>query len=271
MRFSARELDRYARQMVLPELGGRGQERLRAGRVLLVGLGGLGAPAALYLAAAGVGRLVLVDDDAVSLGNLQRQILYTTADVGRPKVAAAAERLAALNPEVAVEPRAERFTAATGDGLCAAVDVVLDGSDSFATRVAVAAAAARTRRPLVSGAVQGLEGQATVFAPFERADAPCFRCLFPADPPADALPSCALGGILGPVAGQLGALMATEAVKRLVGLEPSLVGTLLLVDGLSARTDRIALTRRSGCEGHGAAHLDANFAETSLAPPEGDR
>lgn len=271
MRFSERELDRYARQMVLPELGGRGQERLRAGTVLLVGVGGLGAPASLYLAAAGVGRLVLVDDDAVALGNLQRQILYTTVDLGRPKVTAAAERLAALNPEIAVEARCERFTAATGDALCEAADLVLDGSDSFATRATVAAAAARTRRPVVSASVQGFEGQATVFAPFTAPAAPCFRCLFPADPPADALPTCALGGILGPVAGQLGALMATEAVKWLVGLGPSLVGTLLLVDGLGARLDRIALGRRPDCPGHGAAHPDVNSMETSLARPERDR
>jgi adenylyltransferase/sulfurtransferase len=271
VRFSERELDRYARQMVLPELGGRGQERLRAGSVLLVGMGGLGAPAALYLAAAGVGRLVLVDDDTVALGNLQRQVLYTTADVDRPKVEAAAERLAALNPEIALEPRRERFTAATGDDLCATVDLVLDGSDSFASRATVAAAAARTRRPLVSGSVQGFEGQATVFAPFTAAEAPCFRCLFPEDPPGDALPTCALGGILGPVAGQLGALMAGEAVKWLLGLGRALVGTLLLVDGLSARSDRIALGRRARCAGHGAAHPDVNFRETSLAPPERDR
>jgi adenylyltransferase/sulfurtransferase len=268
VRFSQGELDRYARQMVLPELGGRGQERLRAAAVLLVGLGGLGAPAALYLAAAGVGRLVLVDDDDVALGNLHRQVLYTTADVGRPKVAAAAERLAALNPEARLEPHRERFTAADGDGLCAAVDLVLDGSDSFATRADVAAAAARTARPLVSGSVQGFEGQATVFAPFTAAEAPCFRCLFPEDPPADALPTCALGGILGPVAGQLGTVMATETVKWLLGLAPSLIGTLLLVDGLAARVDRIGVGRRPGCPGHGAAHPNVNFVETSLARPE---
>ena len=254
MRFTERELDRYARQMVLPELGGRGQERLRASAVALIGLGGLGAPAALYLAAAGVGRLVLVDDDRVTLGNLHRQVLYTTADVGRTKTAAAAEKLAQLNPEILAEPRCERFDAANGDALCADVDLVLDGSDSFATRATVTAAAARRTRPVVSASVQGFEGQATVFAPFAAADAPCFRCLFPADPPADAVPSCALGGILGPVAGQLGSLMATEAIKWLVGLGPSLVGTLLLVDGLTARTDRIALARRVGCAGHGVAH-----------------
>jgi len=268
MRFSEHELERYARQMVLPEVGGRGQEALRAATVLLVGVGGLGTPAALYLAGAGIGRLVLVDDDDVALGNLQRQVLYTTADVGRPKVAAAAERLAALNPELALDPRRERFGQANGEALCAGVDVVLDGSDSFATRATVAAAAARTARPLVSGSVQGFEGQATVFAPHADPEAPCFRCLFPADPPADALPSCALGGILGPVAGQLGALMATEAVKWLLGLGPSLVGTLLLVDGRAARTDRIALARRPACLGHGAAHPNLNLRETSLARAE---
>jgi adenylyltransferase/sulfurtransferase len=268
VRFTETELDRYARQMVLPEVGGRGQERLRAATVLLVGAGGLGAPAALYLAAAGVGRLVLVDDDVVARGNLHRQVLYAEADVGRPKVEAAAARLAALNPEVVVEPRRERLTAAAGDRLVAAADLVLDGSDNFATRAAVAAAAARAARPLVSGSVQGFEGQLTLFAPFADGTAPCFRCLFPDDPPADALPSCAMGGILGPVAGQLGAMMATEALKWFLGLAPSLVGTLLLVDGLGQRVERIGVGRRGDCPGHGVAHPSANFRETSLAPTE---
>lgn len=265
MRFSERELDRYARQMVLPEVGGRGQERLRAATVALVGVGGLGAPAALYLAAAGVGRLRLIDDDVVARGNLHRQVLFAEADVGRPKVEAARARLLALNPDIDIEARRARFDAETAAALGADVDLVLDGSDNFATRAAVAAAAAASARPLVSGSVQGLEGQLTLFAPFDRPDAPCFRCLFPADPPADALPSCALGGILGPVAGQIGALMATEALKRILGLEPSLVGTLLLIDGRSAGGTSIAVGRRPGCRGHGAPHPSVNLWETSLA------
>jgi molybdopterin/thiamine biosynthesis adenylyltransferase len=268
VRFSESELERYARQMVLPEIGGRGQERLRAATVALVGAGGLGAPAALYLAGAGIGSLVLVDDDVVTRGNLHRQILYGEADVGRAKVDAAAERLAALNPAIQFERRRERFTAANGAAIAARADVVLDGSDSFASRSDVAAATATVGRPLVSGSVQGFEGQVTVFAPFAHEAAPCFRCLFPTDPPADVLPSCALGGILGPVAGQIGALMATEALKWLLGLGPSLVGTLLLVDGLASRTDRIALSRRDGCSGHGVTHPSVNFPETSLAPGE---
>jgi len=268
VRFNERELERYARQMVLHEVGGRGQERLRAASVLLVGAGGLGAPAALYLAAAGVGRLVLVDDDTVALGNLHRQVLYTTADVGRPKVEAAAERLAALNPDVMLEPRRERFEAANGDALCAGVDLVLDGSDTFATRATVAAAAARAGRPLVSGSVQGFEGQATLLTPWRSASEPCFRCLFPDTPAADALPTCALGGILGPVAGQVGALMATEAMKWLLGLGHSLEGTLLLVDGLTTRIDRIRLARRRDCPGHGASHPADTAADASLAPQE---
>jgi adenylyltransferase/sulfurtransferase len=270
VRFSDDELERYARQMVLREVGGRGQERLRDAAVLLVGAGGLGAPAALYLAAAGVGRLVVVDDDTVARGNLHRQVLYTEADIGRPKVAAAADRLGALNPDVTVDGRGERVTARNGVALCREVDVVVDGSDSFATRAVVAAAAAAAARPLVSGSVQGFEGQATLFAPFTAPAAPCFRCLFPDDPPADALPTCALGGILGPVAGQIGSLMATEALKWLLGLGPSLVGTLLLIDGLGARTDRIALARRADCTGPHLGAREANLPETSLAWPGGN-
>lgn len=268
MRFSEGELERYARQMVLPEVGGRGQERLRDARVALVGVGGLGAPAALYLAGAGVGRLRLIDDDVVTRGNLHRQVLFTEADVGRPKVEAARARLLARNPDVVVEPRPERLSADTAAAACDDVDLVLDGSDNFATRAAVAAAAAAGGRPLVSGSVQGLEGQLTLFAPFERADAPCFRCLFPDDPPADALPTCALGGILGPVAGQVGALMATEALKRLLGLAPSLVGTLVLIDGRTAGCAPIRIGRREGCPGHGAPHPSVNLWETSLARTE---
>lgn len=264
MRFSDRELERYGRQIVLPEIGGVGQERLRASTVLLVGAGGLGAPAACYLVAAGVGRLVLVDDDTVSLANLHRQILYTTAEVGRRKVEAARERLGALNPEVTIDIHPVRLDARNAAAFCGEVDLVLDGSDSFATRAAVAAAAARTRRPLVSGSVQGFEGQLTLFAPFSRPDAPCFRCLFPDDPPADALPSCAMGGILGPVAGQIGTMMTTEALKWLLGFEATLVGRLLLVDAIAARVDHIRLCRRADC---GDAGHDATTRDDMPASP----
>lgn len=270
MRFTASELERYGRQIVLPDVGGVGQERLRAASVLLVGAGGLGAPAALYLAAAGVGRLVLVDDDRVSVSNLQRQVLYTTADVDRLKVEAAAERLGALNPEIAIETRPWRLTEANAEALVAAVDLVLDGTDSFETRALTARAAARARRPLVSGSVQGLEGQLTLFAPSLRPGTPCFRCLYAQTPAADALPSCAMGGILGPVAGQLGAMMATEAIKWIMGLGDDLVGALLLVDGRLATVDRIRLARRAGCTG-GCTNGSTTRGERSpLAPTAGD-
>ncbi len=249
MRFTDDDLERYGRQIVLPEIGGVGQARLRDASVLLVGAGGLGAPVALYLAAAGIGRLLVVDDDAVSLDNLHRQVLYTTADVGRAKVAAAAERLGALNPSCRIDARALRLDRASAAPLCREVDLVIDGSDSFATRADLAAAAAGARRPLVSGSVQGFEGQLTLFAPFARPGAPCFACLFPETPAGEALPTCALGGVLGPVAGQVGAMMATEALKWLLGAMPDLIGTLLLIDGLGARIDRIDLHARPGCAG----------------------
>ncbi len=248
-RFTQAELERYGRQIVLAEIGGVGQERLRDASILLVGVGGLGSPAALYLAAAGVGRLVLVDDDRVSLGNLHRQILYATADVGKLTAEAAAARLRALNAETTIVAEPRRLTGADAASWCGAVDIVLDGSDTFATRSIVAAACAATGRPLVSGSVQGFEGQLTLFAPTVRPGTPCFECLFPLTPAANALPTCAMGGILGPVAGQVGSMMAAEAIKWLLGRGDDLVGTLLLVDGLGARVDRIALGRRSGCTG----------------------
>ena len=245
-RFDDDELERYARQIVLPEVGGRGQERLRAARVCLVGLGGLGCPLGLYLAAAGVGNLTLLDDDVVSLGNLHRQILFTDADVGRPKVDVAAGVLRRHAGRVAATPRRARLVPDRAAALLAGHDLVVDGSDNFATRLAVADAAAALGLPVVAGAVQGLAGQLTVLAPFATA-APCFRCLFPEAPSAGALPSCAADGVLGPVAGWIGAMMATEALKVLLGLTPTLVGTLLLVDAVAMRIDPVRVPRRPDC------------------------
>ncbi|MEO1091030.1 MAG: HesA/MoeB/ThiF family protein [Pseudomonadota bacterium] len=245
--FSEAELDRFARQIVLPEIGGRGQSRLRDSTASLIGVGGLGCPAALYLAAAGIGRLILVDDDVVSRANLHRQVLYTEADVGEPKVDAAAARLQAVSPSLELDVRGVRLTDTNGEALCAEADIVLDGSDSFASRSATARAAAAAGKPLLSGSVQGFEGQVTLFAPFDDERRPCFSCLFDAGTAADALPSCAVNGVLGAMAGQIGTMMAVEAIKRLLGLGEDLNGTLLLVDGLAARIDRIAIGRRVGC------------------------
>ena len=273
-RFDDDELERYARQIVLQELGGVGQDRLRRSRIALVGMGGLGCPAALYLAGAGVGQLTLIDDDAVALGNLHRQILFATADVGQPKVAVAPAALHARTARLAVRTHPGRLTAANAADWLADHDLVVDGSDNFATRRLVADTAAELRLPLLSGAVQGFEGQLTLFTPFASADAPCFHCLFPHAPPPDALPSCAVGGVLGPVAGQVGSMMAAEAVKHLVGIGPSISGTLLLIDGIVARVEHVRLRRRSACDSMahratGRAEGERFVGESALATKSG--
>ncbi len=232
--FSEAEVERYARHLVLRELGGPGQQRLKRARVLVVGAGGLGAPGALYLAAAGVGTLGLVDPDSVSLSNLQRQVLYATADVGSPKVDRAAQRLRELNPEVGVEAHALTVVDANAEALVAGSDVVLDGTDDFATRFAVNAACVRAGVPLVSGALGRWTGQVGVFA-----GRPCWRCLVPEIPPE--AETCAAVGVVGALAGVIGSLMALEAVKLLTGAGEPLLGRLLLYDGLAgeSRTVRV--------------------------------
>jgi adenylyltransferase/sulfurtransferase len=237
------ELDRYARQLILKELGGAGQLRLKRARVALIGMGGLGCPAALYLAAAGVGHLTLIDDDRVSLDNLQRQILYTVADIGRPKVEAAADRLLALNPHVEVRPVAERLTAENARDLLAGQTLVMDGSDSFATRLVVNAACVALGLPLVSGSLGSFDAQLGVF---RSPDSACYQCLVG---PAEDRPgqSCAELGVIGPLAGLTGSLMAAEALRELTGFGTSQAGQLLLIDLLSGRQRRVALPRDPGC------------------------
>ena len=232
VRFSDEEVDRYARQLVLSEIGGPGQQALKRARVLIVGLGGVGAPAALYLAAAGVGTLGLIDDDAVALSNLQRQILFTTADADRPKVEAGAARLTALNPHVAVEAFAERLTPDNARGVIERFDVVLDGTDDFETRFAVNAACVATGTPLVSGALGRWNGQVGVFV-----GRPCYQCLVPESPP-DA-ETCARVGVVGALAGVIGAMAALETIKLITGAGDPLTGRLMLYDGLSG-TSRVA-------------------------------
>ncbi|MCE3288102.1 MAG: moeB [Caulobacter sp.] len=235
MAFSEGEVERYARHLVLREVGGPGQQRLKAARVLIVGAGGLGAPAALYLAAAGIGRITLSDDDVVSLSNLQRQVLFATADVGRSKTAAAVEHLAALNPHVAVEA-APAVTADTVAGLVAGQDLVLDGTDNFETRLLVSDACLAAGVPLVSGAIGRWTGQVGVFA-----GKPCYRCLVPEVPP-DA-ETCVAVGVVGALAGAVGSMMALEAVKVITGAGEALTGRLLIYDGLSgeSRTVRVGV------------------------------
>ena len=235
MTFSDDEIERYARHLVLFEVGGPGQQRLKAARVGLIGLGGVGAPAALYLAAAGIGTLRLIDDDTVALSNLQRQIAFSVADIGRPKVEAGAEALTALNPHVRVEPFVERLTEANAAGLIEGCDVVIDGTDDFATRFAVNAACVAARIPLVSGALGRWNGQVGVFT-----GRPCYRCLVPGAPPE--AETCARVGVMGALAGVVGSMVALEAIKLIAGAGRPLTGRLLIYDGLAgtARTVTVA-------------------------------
>jgi len=233
--FSDAEVERYARHLILSEVGGPGQQKLAAARVLIVGAGGVGGPAALYLAAAGVGNLTLVDDDAVSLSNLHRQILFTDDDIGRPKVEAAAARLSTTNPHINVRAVAERLTPANAPSLIAEHDVVIDGTDDFGTRFTVNDACLTADKPLVSGALGRWNGQVAVFT-----GAPCYRCLVPEAPPE--AETCARVGVIGALTGVIGSMAALEAIKLITGAGAPLTGRMMLYDGLTAtsRTVRIA-------------------------------
>ncbi len=247
-------LHRYARHIVLPEIGGRGQERLLEASVLVIGMGGLGAPLTLYLAAAGIGRLGLVDDDVVDRSNLHRQVIFTEADIGRPKVEAAADRLVALAPSCRLDRHRCRLDPSTAQRLIPDYDLVVDGSDNAPTRRLVHDAAMRAGRPLVSASVQGVDGQLTLYRAYAGPPHPCLHCLF-RDAPDDAmLPSCAQGGVLGPAAGFLGCLQAVAVVKVLLDLGPDLSGTLLLVDSLGPTIERMTFARRPECAARCAHH-----------------
>lgn len=241
---SPAEAQRYGRHLILPEIGSAGQARLKASRVAIVGLGGLGSPAAIYLAAAGVGTLGLIDPDQVQPSNLHRQVLYTDADVGRPKCDVAAERVAALNPFVAVERHPVALTSRNALEVLAGYDLVLDGTDNFPTRYLVNDACVLLGIPNVYGSVLRFEGRVSVLCTRE---GPCYRCLFPEPPPPDSVPDCATAGVLGVVPGQIGLLQATEAVKWLTGTGEPLVGRLLLVDALRARFQSVAVPRDPAC------------------------
>ncbi|WP_425995206.1 HesA/MoeB/ThiF family protein [Caulobacter sp. DWR1-3-2b1] len=240
MSFSDGEVERYARHLVLREVGGSGQQKLKTARVLLVGAGGLGAPAALYLAAAGIGTLGLADPDMVSLSNLQRQVLYQTADLGRLKVEVAAERLIAINPHVAVETHPVWLDADNARDLVSRYDLVLDGTDDFATRFAASDACLAEGKTLVSGALGRWTGQVGVFQ-----GAPCYRCLVPEVPP-DA-ETCALVGVVGALAGVIGSMMALEAIKLIAGAGDSLTGRLLIYDALAAETRTVRIGADPAC------------------------
>lgn len=238
------ELVRYSRHLILPEVGRAGQERLKAARVLLVGAGGLGSPAALYLAAAGVGTIGLVEFDRVDATNLQRQILHGTGAIGRPKLESAAARLADLNPSVRIEPVAARLDSGNALEVLGRFDFALDGSDNFPTRYLVNDASVLLGKPYVYGSILRFEGQVSVFgAP----GAPCYRCLFADPPPPELVPSCAEAGVLGVLPGVVGTLMAVEAIKLILGIGQLLAGRLLLYDALRVRFREIVVRRDPGC------------------------
>jgi adenylyltransferase/sulfurtransferase len=240
----ADEVLRYSRHVIIPDVGLTGQRRLKTARVLLVGAGGLGSPLALYLAAAGVGTLGLVDYDVVDLTNLQRQILHGTKDVGRSKLDSATERIRDVNPHVHVEPFETRLTSANALDILRDFDVVVDGTDNFPTRYLTNDACVLLGKPNVYGSIFRFEGQASVFA---TADGPCYRCLFPEPPPPGLVPSCAEGGVLGVLPGLIGTIQATETIKLLLGIGEPLIGRLLLVDALATRFHTVKLRRDPAC------------------------
>lgn len=241
--FAPEEIERYARHIVLGGVGGPGQQKLKAARVLVVGAGGLGAPLLQYLAAAGVGHIGVVDDDIVALSNLQRQVLHATADIGRAKVESAAAAIARLNPHVEAIQHKARLDSGNARELVAAYDVVADGSDNFATRYIVSDACYYERRPLVTAAVGAFDGSLTVLRPYETGPNgepnPTYRCLFPEPPPEGVAPSCAEIGVLGALTGVLGAMMALEVIREIVGFGESLVGRLALVDAWGMRFETL--------------------------------
>jgi molybdopterin-synthase adenylyltransferase len=241
---TADEIERYARHIVLREVGGPGQARLKSARVLVIGAGGLGAPVLLYLAAAGVGTLGVVDDDKVALSNLQRQVIHGTPDLGEPKVASAANAIRKLNPHVAVKTHGERLTADNVMEMIGAYDIVADGSDNFATRYLVSDACYLAKKPLVSAAVGTFDGTLTTIRAHERGPAgnpnPTYRCLFPEPPPPGTVPACSEAGILGALTGVLGSMMALEVIREIVGFGEGLVGRLLMVDARASRFETVS-------------------------------
>jgi molybdopterin/thiamine biosynthesis adenylyltransferase len=252
--FSTTELERYARHIVLHEIGGPGQKALKNARVLVIGAGGLGSPALLYLAAAGVGTIGVIDDDEVDNSNLQRQVIHRDADIGSPKAHSAARAMKAQNPYITVQPYQRRLTADIAAGLFAEYDLILDGTDNFDTRYLVNAAAHANAKPLISGALSQWEGQLSVFDPAN--GTPCYQCIFPQAPAAGLAPTCAEAGVLGPLPGVVGAMMAGEAIKLITNAGTPLRGEMLIYDALYGETRKFTLKPRPDCpicgdKGHG--------------------
>ena len=246
MDFTEEEIERYSRHIILKEVGGEGQKRLKHASVFMVGAGGLGSPAALYLAAAGVGTLGIVDLDVVDLSNLQRQILHTTPDVGRPKVDSARETLQAINPHIKINTYSERITSANVLDIIRDYDVVMDGSDNFPTRFLMNDACFMLKKPLVSGSMFRFDGQVTVLRGHHK-DEPCYRCLYPEPPPADLVPSCQEAGILGVLAGTVGVLQATETLKLILGIGKPLVGQLLVYNAQEMKFLKVKYRKNPNC------------------------
>lgn len=252
--FQSGELDRYARHVIMREIGGPGQKKLKQAKVLVVGAGGLGSPVLLYLAAAGVGTIGVIDDDAVDATNLQRQVIHSDNDIDVPKVQSAADKMKALNPFIEVKTYHRRLTEEIAEGLIADYDLVLDGSDNFKTRYLVNAACAKVGKPLVAAAITQWEGQMSTYDPAR--GGPCYRCVFPEAPADGLVPTCAEAGVAGPLPGVIGSMMALEAVKEITGAGEGLRGRLLLYDGLFVDTRVMSVKRRPDCPDCGSTqHL----------------
>ena len=247
--FTEEQIQRYARHILLPQVGGQGQEKLLNAKVLVVGAGGLGSPVLMYLAAAGVGTLGIVDDDTVDLSNLQRQIVHTTDRIGISKVESAAIALRAINPDIKLMLHNQRITVDNAETLLSAYDLVTDGSDNFATRFLINDAAYFTKTPLVTGAILRFDGQVATFKNFPggHAEGPCYRCIFREPPPPGQVPSCSEAGVLGALCGTIGSLQATEIIKELLGIGESLSGSLLIYDALATQFRTIKVKRDPGC------------------------
>lgn len=244
MSLRADQIERYSRHILLQDVGGKGQEKLLAGRVLIIGAGGLGAPIALYLAAAGVGTIGIADADVVDVTNLQRQVIHFTPDIGKPKVVSAAEKIRAINPDVTVHAHQEWISAANIAALIAGYDFVIDGTDNFATKFLINDACVLGKKPYSHGGILRFDGQTLTVKPGESA---CYRCIFPAPPPKDAIPTCSEAGVIGVLPGVIGTLQATEAIKYLLGIGDLLTGRLLTYNAKSLKFREIAIKRNAKC------------------------
>ena len=264
MNFTEEQIMRYSRHIILKEVGGKGQDKICKAKVFIMGAGGLGSPAALYLAAAGVGTIGIADDDVVDLSNLQRQVLHATSDVGKAKVFSAEETLSAINPNVKLIAYKERVTSENVREIIRDYDIILDGSDNFPTRYLINDACFFAKKTLISGSILRFDGQVTVFKP--HAGGPCYRCLYPEIPPAGFVPSCSEAGILGPVAGTIGVLQATEALKEILGIGDQLIGRLSVFDALNSTFREVKIRKDPDCELCGDKASITHLVDYAQAP-----